>query len=70
MLRTVILVVGLTVGYFYGFRDARRHDRPVTARFVERLEDKARRFADDSEAQAELDGATPAPPRGARPASR
>lgn len=67
MLRTVIFVVGITVGYFYGFRDARHHDAPVTARFVERLEDRARRFADDSEVQAELNAGRAATPRGARP---
>jgi hypothetical protein len=33
----VILVLGLVVGYSYGFRDAKKHDRTIFVRSVERI---------------------------------
>lgn len=32
-----LLVVGITIGYFYGFDDAKRHDDNVVTRVVERV---------------------------------
>ena len=30
----VVLVIGIAIGYFYGFDDAKRHDENVVARVV------------------------------------
>ena len=32
-----VLVVGIAIGYFYGFDDAKKHDENVVARTVERV---------------------------------
>jgi len=33
----VILVVGIAIGYFYGFDDAKKHDVTVVERVVDRV---------------------------------
>jgi len=32
-----VLVIGIAIGYFYGFDDAKRHDENVVARAVDRV---------------------------------
>jgi hypothetical protein len=32
-----ILVVGISIGYFYGFDDAKKHDENVVTRVVDRV---------------------------------
>lgn len=37
-MKTILLIViGLAIGYFAGFEDARAHDKNVVARIVERV---------------------------------
>jgi len=38
----VVLLLGLVVGYSYGFRDAQKHDRTIFARSVDRIGGSAR----------------------------
>lgn len=38
----VVLLLGLGVGYSYGFRDAKKHDRTIFARSVDRIGGSAR----------------------------
>ena len=33
----IVLVVGIAIGYFYGFDDAKKHDDNVVTRVVERV---------------------------------
>ena len=37
-----ILVIGISIGYFYGFDDAKKNDENVVARTVERVGGKNR----------------------------
>lgn len=37
-----VLVVGISIGYFYGFDDAKKNDENVVARTVERVGGKNR----------------------------
>lgn len=32
----IVLIIGLVIGYAYGFSDARKHDRNVAVRLIER----------------------------------
>jgi hypothetical protein len=34
MKNVLLIVAGLAIGYFAGFKDARTHDRTIVARFV------------------------------------
>jgi hypothetical protein len=38
----VLLAIGVAIGYTYGFKDARRHDRPVVERLLDRAGASAR----------------------------
>lgn len=40
-----ILIVGIAVGYTYGYRDARQHEKPVTARVLDRIGGQVRDYA-------------------------
>ena len=33
----IVLVVGISIGYFYGFDDAKKHDENVVTRVVEKV---------------------------------
>lgn len=33
----IALVIGISIGYFYGFDDAKKHDENVVTRVVERV---------------------------------
>jgi hypothetical protein len=47
----VVLLLGLALGYSYGFKDAKKHDRTIFARSVDRIggsaRDKVRSRADE-----------------------
>ena len=48
------LVLGITIGYFYGFSDAQRHKHNVVSRTVDRVGGKNRdRFRNDIDRQTE-----------------
>jgi hypothetical protein len=48
------LLLGITIGYFYGFDDARHHDKNVVSRTVDRVGGKNRgRYANDIDKQAD-----------------
>jgi hypothetical protein len=52
MLRLVIFVVGIAIGYHYGFRDSKEYGKPITARLMDRLDAKAKLYsASDSAAE-------------------
>jgi hypothetical protein len=54
MLRTAIFVVGIAIGYFYGFRDSKEYGKPITTRLLDRIDAKAQLYtASDSTAAAE-----------------
>ncbi|HEU4628824.1 MAG TPA: hypothetical protein VFS08_03735 [Gemmatimonadaceae bacterium] len=40
-----ILVVGIAIGYTYGYRDARQHSKPVTSRVLDRIGGPVRDYA-------------------------
>lgn len=37
MKKVLLLLVGIAIGYFVGFRDARAHDETIVARLVTRV---------------------------------
>ena len=48
MLRVlVILTIGLSLGYAYGFADARQHAKPLTTRMTERLAGETARIVEE-----------------------
>lgn len=48
MLRVlVILVIGLALGYAYGFADARQHAKPLSTRISERLAGETARIVEE-----------------------
>jgi hypothetical protein len=53
MLRLVIFVVGIAIGYFYGFRDHKEHGKPITERLVDRIDAKAKMYSSSDSAAAE-----------------
>lgn len=56
----VILLLGLVVGYSYGFRDAKKHDRTIFARSVDRIGGSARdKVRSDIDTQMDSLEATP-----------
>ena len=38
----MLLAIGVAIGYTYGYKDARRHDRPVVERLIDRAGASAR----------------------------
>lgn len=55
MMKFVIaLVIGISIGYFYGFDDAKKHDENVVTRVVERVGGSNRgRYNNDIDKQME-----------------
>ena len=48
------LLLGIGIGYFYGFDDAKRHDKNVVARTVDKVGGKNRgKYANDIDKQAD-----------------
>ncbi|HEX6629997.1 MAG TPA: hypothetical protein VF048_02860 [Gemmatimonadaceae bacterium] len=43
--RILILMIGMAIGYAYGFGDAQHHDRPVTSRVLDRMGGPVRDYA-------------------------
>jgi hypothetical protein len=37
MKKILLLIAGIAIGYFVGFRDARTHDETIVARMVDRV---------------------------------
>lgn len=37
MKKILLLIAGIAIGYFVGFRDARTHDETIIARMVDRV---------------------------------
>ena len=49
----VVLVIGIAIGYFYGFDDAKRHDENVVARVVDRVGTTGSKYQTDVDKQME-----------------
>ena len=49
----IVLVVGISIGYFYGFDDAKKHDENVVSRVVERVGKKGENYRTDVDKQME-----------------
>ena len=49
----IALVVGISIGYFYGFDDAQKHDENVVSRVVERVGTKGEKYRTDVDKQME-----------------
>ena len=47
----VVLVIGIAIGYFYGFDDAKRHDENVVERVVERVGTTGSKYQTDVDKQ-------------------
>ena len=47
------LVIGISIGYFYGFDDAKKHDENVVARVVEKVGSKGEKYRTDVDKQME-----------------
>ena len=53
----VLLAIGITIGYFIGFKDARKHTDNVVKRIVDRVGGDARsRVSNDIDARLEKQG--------------
>ena len=49
----LVLAVGLVVGYFYGFRDARDNERNIVSRAVQRIGGKGEKYTSDIDQKLE-----------------
>jgi uncharacterized membrane-anchored protein YhcB (DUF1043 family) len=49
----IALVIGISIGYFYGFDDAQKHDENVVARVVEKVGTKGEKYRTDVDKQME-----------------
>lgn len=47
------LVVGISIGYFYGFDDAQKHDENVVVRVVDKVGSKGEKYRTDVDKQME-----------------
>lgn len=47
----VVLVIGIAIGYFYGFDDAKRHDENVVERVVDRVGTTGSKYQTDVDKQ-------------------
>ena len=45
------LVIGISIGYFYGFDDAQKHDENVVSRVVEKVGTKGDKYRTDVDKQ-------------------
>jgi hypothetical protein len=48
-----VLVIGIAIGYFYGFDDAKRHDENVVVRVVDRVGTTGSKYSTDVDKQME-----------------
>jgi hypothetical protein len=48
-----VLVIGIAIGYFYGFDDAKRHDANVVVRVVDRVGVTGSKYSTDVDKQME-----------------
>ena len=49
----VVLVIGISIGYFYGFDDAKKHDENVVTRVVDKVGTKGEKYRTDVDKQME-----------------
>jgi hypothetical protein len=49
----IVLVVGISIGYFYGFDDAKKHDENVVTRVVAQVGKKGENYRTDVDKQME-----------------
>jgi hypothetical protein len=49
----VALVIGIAIGYFYGFDDAKRHDDNIVTRVVDRVGTTGSKYQTDVDKQME-----------------
>ena len=49
----IALVVGISIGYFYGFDDAKKHDENVVVRVVDKVGSKGDKYRTDVDKQME-----------------
>jgi uncharacterized membrane-anchored protein YhcB (DUF1043 family) len=49
----IALVVGIAIGYFYGFDDAKQHDENVVTRVVAQVSKKGENYRTDVDKQME-----------------
>jgi uncharacterized membrane-anchored protein YhcB (DUF1043 family) len=49
----VALVIGISIGYFYGFSDAQKHDKNVVTRVVANVGTKGEKYRTDVDKQME-----------------
>ena len=47
----VVLAIGISIGYFYGFDDAQTHDENVVERVVEKVGTKGEKYRTDVDKQ-------------------
>ena len=47
----IVLVVGISIGYFYGFDDAKKHDENVVNRVVAQVGKKGENYRTDVDKQ-------------------
>ena len=47
----VVLVIGIAIGYFYGFDDAKKHDENVVERVVDRVGATGSKYQTDVDKQ-------------------
>jgi hypothetical protein len=48
-----VLVIGISIGYFYGFDDAKKHDENVVTRVVDRVGTTGSKYSTDVDKQME-----------------
>ena len=49
----IALVIGISLGYFYGFDDAKKHDENVVVRVVDKVGSKGEKYRTDVDKQME-----------------
>lgn len=49
----VVLVIGISIGYFYGFDDAKKHDANLVVRVVDRVGTTGSKYQTDVDKQME-----------------
>lgn len=56
--RILILLIGIAIGYAYGFGDAQHHAEPVTSRVLDRMGGQVRDYANSEATVGSDDSAT------------
>ena len=49
----IVLVIGVSIGYFYGFDDAKKHDDNLVVRVVDRVGVTGSKYSTDVDKQME-----------------